>query len=265
MNIVVLVKQVPDPEAPASSFKVENNRVVPPANVAPVISTYDESALEAAFRLREAAGGKVTAISLGTGPKVRDSLKQALAMGADEAVHIKDAALEDPDAYTTASALAAAVKKTGEYDLVLAGRQASDWDAGQVGPGVAELLGIPCVTVVRTVTAQDGGVRVERVVEDGVDIYDISGPALLTCTSEMLAPRYPTLKGIMAAGRKPIPEWTLSDLGLDAGQAGPEARRSHLDRLFVPVQGGDCEFIEGENIQDAAEKLALRLREAKLI
>jgi electron transfer flavoprotein beta subunit len=265
MNIVVLVKQVPDPEAPSSTFKVENNRVVPPANVAPVISTYDESALEAAFRLREASGGKVTAISLGTGPKIRDSLKQALAMGADEAYHVKDPALEDPDAFTTATALAAAVRKVGEYDLVLAGRQASDWDAGQVGPGVAELLGVPCVTIVRTIQPQDGKLRVERVVEDGVDIYEVPLPALLTCTSEMLAPRYPTLKGIMAAGRKPIPEWTLADLGLGADAVGPAAHRSHLERLFIPVQGGECEFIEGENVGEAAEKLALRLREAKLI
>jgi electron transfer flavoprotein beta subunit len=265
MNIVVLIKQVPDPEIPSTAFRVENNRVVPPANVQPVISTYDESALEAAFRLREATGGKVTAISLGTNPKIRDSLKQALAMGADEAVHVKDPALEDPDAFTTASALAAAVRKVGEYDLVLAGRQASDWDAGQVGPGVAELLGIPCVTIARTIQAQDGKLRVERVVEDGVDIYEVPTPALLTCTSEMLAPRYPTLKGIMAAGRKPIPEWSLADLEIGADQAGPEARRSHLDKLFIPVQGGECEFIEGESVQEAAEKLAVRLREVKLI
>jgi electron transfer flavoprotein beta subunit len=266
LNIVVLIKQVPDPEAPASAFKIENNRVVPPANVQPVISTYDMSALEAAMRLKESQGGKVTAITLGTGPKIRDALKQALAIGADSAIHLNDPGFEDPDAFTTATALAAAIRKLDEgYDLVLAGRQASDWDAGQVGPGVAELLGIPCVTIVRTITPVDGKLRVERVVEDGVDVLEVPLPALLTCTSEMLPPRYPTLKGIMAAGRKPIVEWGLRDLGLTENEAGPPARKSHLERLFVPEQGGECEFIEGETPAEAAEKLALRLREAKLI
>src|SRR5215210_6487760 len=141
MKIVVTLKQVPDPDIPPSHFKVDEaaNVVVPPSGVAPVMNGYDANALEAALRLKEKHGGKVTVLTLGSS-EARDTLKRAIAMGADGAVLVDDPALRDGDSVTTATALARAVERIGEYDLILSGRQASDTDAGQVPLGLAELL-----------------------------------------------------------------------------------------------------------------------------
>src|SRR5438552_16171643 len=146
MDIVVTLKQVPDPDIPPSHFNVDEaaRRVVPPADMAPVMNGYDAHALEAALRLKEQHGGKVTVISVGP-DSARDTLKRAIAMGADAAIHVNDPALNDSDSTTTARALAAAIKKVGDYDLVLSGRQASDTDGGQVHIGVGTLLGLPVV------------------------------------------------------------------------------------------------------------------------
>src|SRR5438445_12430382 len=150
MDIVVTIKQVPDPDIPPTHFKVDEaaKKVIPPAGVSPVMNGYDAHALEAALRLKEQLGGKVTVISLG-GDSARDSLKRAIAMGADAAVHINDPALNEADSSITAHALAAAIKKLERFDLVLSGRQASDTDGGQVHLGVATLLGMAAVSPIQ--------------------------------------------------------------------------------------------------------------------
>src|SRR5215467_15978546 len=152
MDIVVTVKQVPDPDIPPTHFKIDEtaNKVVPPAGVSPVMNGYDAHALEAALRLKEQLGGKVTVVSLG-GDSARDSLKRAIAMGADAAVHINDPALNEAESATTARALAAAIKKLDHVDLVLSGRQASDTDGGQVHLGIATLLGLPAVSPIQKI------------------------------------------------------------------------------------------------------------------
>src|SRR5712691_4470089 len=144
MDIVVTVKQVPDPDIPPTHFKIDEaaNKVVPPAGVAPVMNRYDAHALEAALRLKEQLGGKVTVVSLGP-DSARDSLKRAIAMGADAAVHVNDPTLNDADSTTTARALAAAIKKLDHVDLVLCGRKDSDTDCGQVHIGIAAQLCLP--------------------------------------------------------------------------------------------------------------------------
>src|SRR5437773_5392572 len=146
MYIVVTVKQVPDPDIPPTHFKVDETakKVIPPAGVAPVMNGYDAHALEAALRLKEQLGGKVTVLSLGP-DSARDSLKRAIAMGADAAIHINDARLNDADSTVVAAALAAGIKKLDHVDLVLSGRQASDTDGGLVHLGVARHLGLPAV------------------------------------------------------------------------------------------------------------------------
>lgn len=138
MKIVVTLKHVPDPDIPPTHFRVDEaaRKVVPPSGVTPVMNGYDANALEAALRLKEQQGGTVTVLTIG-GAEARDTLKRAIAMGADAAFHVQDAALVDADSATTAQVLAAAISKIGEYDLILAGRQASDTDAGQVPLGVA--------------------------------------------------------------------------------------------------------------------------------
>jgi electron transfer flavoprotein beta subunit len=262
VNIIVCCKQVIDPEAPPASFKVDtaSNRVIPPPGVPPVISPFDEYAVEAALRIKDAQGGKVTVISLGIN-LLRDVVKKPLSMGADELFLLEDEAFAGGDAWSTAHALAAAIKKIGTYDLILCGRQASDWDAGQVGSGIAEILGLPSVTVARKIDITGGKAKVERVVPDGYEVIETSLPALVTVSNELGAVRYPTIKGIMAAKRKEPVIWKPADLGLDLSQE----RHLKLLKLFQPVHEGKCEVAIGETPEEMAINLALKLREAKIL
>ncbi len=263
MEMIVCVKQILDPEAPPATFKLDpaTNKAVPPPGIPPVISPFDEQATEAALRIKDAHGGTIRVISMGTG-LLRDVVKKPLSMGADELYLIEDAALTDLDAYGTAYALAAAIKKIGKYDLIFCGRQAADWDRGQVGSGIAEILGMPCITVAKKVEVIDGKVRVERVVADGYEIIESTTPCLITVSNELGEPRYPTMRGIMAAGRKPLTVWTAKDIGVDPAQI---KARTRLLKAFVPQIVSKCEIIEGETLEEAGAKLALRLREAKII
>ena len=161
VNMIVCCKQVPDPEAPPAVFKVVNNKMTLPPEVKPVIGQYEEFALEAALKIKDAAGGKITALSLGNS-FVRDVIKKSLAVGADELILLEDKAFEDGDSWSTAYALATAIKKIGSYDIVFCGRQSSDWDAGQVGLGIAEILGIPAVTLARKVEVSGGRQRLSE-------------------------------------------------------------------------------------------------------
>jgi electron transfer flavoprotein beta subunit len=265
-NMIVCVKQIADPEAPAGSFRVDeaSKTVIPAAGVPQVVSPFDEQAVEAALRIKDAHGGKITVLSLGK-DFVMDVIRKPLAMGADELVLLQDPAFEGADSRSTAYALAMAIKKVGEYDLVFCGRQAADWDAGQVGSGIAEFLGIPNVTVAQKAEMVDGKVKVERVVSDGYEVIEAPTPVLITVSNELGEPRYPKLKGIMMAARKEITTWTAQDIGADTSQLGAAGARTKLLKLFAPVKEGKCEIIEGENPEDAAVNLALKLREAKLI
>ena len=266
MDLVVCVKQVPDPEAPPSGFRVDEtgSRVVLGQSVSLVISPFDEQAVEAALRLKDAHGGKVTVLSLGTAT-ARDVLKHAMAMGADEGVLLGDGVLDGSDSGGTAYALAQAIQKIGIYDVVLCGRQASDWDAGQVGMGIAHFLGLPCVTLARKVEAANGKLRVERIIPDGYEVVEAELPAVVTVSNEIGNARYPTLRGIMAAGKKEVTRWGGQDIGVDPSKVGVAGRRMRQVRLFLPEYAGKCEIIEGDSAAQAAEKLALRLREVKVI
>ncbi|MEE9202162.1 MAG: electron transfer flavoprotein subunit beta/FixA family protein, partial [Dehalococcoidia bacterium] len=192
-NMIVCAKQVPDPEAPPGSLKVDSaaNKVVLPPSVSPVISPFDEQAVEAALRIKDAQGGTITVITLGNNLQ-RDVVKKPLSMGADELILLEDPAFEGGDAWSTATALAAAIKKVGDYDLIFCGRQAADWDAGQVGLGLAEMLGLPVVSVAQKVEVMDGKARVERVIPDGYEVVETPTPALITVSNEVGEPRYAT-------------------------------------------------------------------------
>jgi electron transfer flavoprotein beta subunit len=191
-----------------------------------------------------------------------DVMKKPVSMGADELVLVQDDAFEDLDSTATAYALSEAIKKVGEFDLVLCGRQASDWDNGQVPLGIAEMLDLPCVTIARKVEVSDDGVVVHRALTDGYEVVEARLPAVVTVSNELGEPRYPTLRGIMTASRKAPTVWTASDLGLDPDRLTPKIL---LTDLFVPESGQECEIIEGEDEADVGRKLALRLREEKLI
>jgi len=266
MNVIVCVKQVIDPEAPPASFKIDTatNKAVPPAGVPPVISTFDEYAVEAALRIKESQGGKVTAISMGN-KLLRDVVKKPLSMGADELILLEDEAFENGDSWSTAYALSMAIKKIGVYDLILCGRQAADWDNGQVGSGIAEILGLPSLTLARKIDVANGKAKVERVVSDGCEVIEISLPALITLSNEHAEPRYPTIKGIMTAKKIEPVVWKPADIGIDPSKVGAAGRHTKLLKLFQPVRETKCEMIEGETPEEAAANLATKLREAKII
>ncbi len=266
MNMIVCVKQVIDPEAPPASFKIDpaTNKVVPPAGVSPVISPFDEQAVEAALRIKDAQGGKITVLSLGTN-LLRDVIKKPLSMGADELILLEDDAFTEGDSWSIAYALAMAIKKIGDYDLILCGRQAADWDAGQVGLGIAEMLGLPSITIARKIETTDGKAKVERVTADGYEVIEVSLPALITVSNELGEPRYPTIKGIMAAKKKEPVIWKPDDIGVDVSQIGAAGRRIKLLKLFQPVHEGKCEIIESESPEEAGVNLALKLKEAKIL
>jgi electron transfer flavoprotein beta subunit len=263
VDIVVCVKQVMDPDTPESAFRVDpkTNRVIEVPGVPPVINGFDENAVEAALRIRDDAGGTITVLSVG-GDFVMDVMKKPLSMGADRLVLSQDDSFKDLDSFATAHVLAKAIEKIERYDLVLCGRQASDWDNAQVPLGVAELLGLPCMTVAQSVEVVDGGVIVHRALVDGHEVVEAGLPAVVTVSNELGEPRYPTLRGIMAAGRKTPTIWTALDLGVDPSTLQP---RVQIADLFVPSAGKVCEIIQGEDDADSGRLLALRLREIGLI
>ena len=264
LNIVVLAKQVIDPEMPASALQIdrENKRVVTPANIPPVVNGFDENAVEAALLIKDSQEASITVVSMGKSFSM-DVMKKPLSMGADELVLLQGDEFENlVDSFFTAHVLAGAIKKLGEFDLIICGRQASDWDNAQVPLGVAELLGVPCITIGKKVQVGDGKVTVERIVPEGYEVIEGQLPALVTVSNELGQPRYPTLRGIMAATRKKPTIWSFEDLGADSSQL---TSKVNLVDLFVPVVEKQCEFIEGDNEEEAGRNLALKLREAKLI
>ena len=209
---------------PLATFRIDadGKKVVPPSNIPPVVNGFDENAVEAALRIKDAHEASVTVISSGTSFAL-DVMKMPLAMGADELVLLQDESLENTiDSFVTAQLLAAAVRKLDGFDLIICGRQASDWDNAQVPLGVAEILGLSCISLGKKVDVQDGKVRVERIIPDGYEVMEAPLPALVTVSNELGQPRYPTLRGIMAATRKQPIIWSVADLDLSASQS--EAR-----------------------------------------
>lgn len=265
VNMIVCIKQVVDPEAPPSNYRVDESgkKIVPPPGV-PVVDPYGEFAVEAALRVKDAVEGKITALSLGSGFRL-DVVKKPLAMGADDLVLLDDEAFEGGDSWTTVSSLALAIKKIGVYDLILCGREASDWNAGQAGLGIAEILGIPCVTLARKVEVTNGLAVVERITDYGYEVIEVPLPAVVTVSSEIGTPRYPSIKGVMTVKRIKPTVWKPGDIGLDASQVGEGGRKVKLMKLFQPLREGAAEIIEGETPEEAGENLALRLRKEKIL
>jgi len=266
MNIVVCVKEILDPEAPADSYTIDsiNNVLVPKGKIAKVLNPFDEQAVEAALRIKDKLGAKVTAMSVG---KQMDRVvtKKPVFMGADELILLEDEGFADGDSWSTAYAIAAAIRKVGQCDLVLCGRQAADSNAGQVGIAIAELLGLPHVSVVRKIDIFNGKARIERVTSDGYETVEVELPALITVTNELGQARYPAIQNIRIANKIQPTVWKPSDIGLDSSQTGKQGRRQKLIKLFQPVREGTCEIVDGETVQEAAENLAFVLRKAKIL
>jgi len=232
-----------------------------------VMNPYDEYAVEQALLVKEQVGGDstVTAVSLGSARAV-ETLRTALAMGADGALHVSDAAFEGQDALATARALAAALREEG-FDVIFAGKMAIDDNASTVATAVAEILDMPHVNTIHGFELASDGSRatVRRRVEVGEEVIDCALPALFTCEKGLNEPRYASLTGIMKAKKKPVTEKSAADLGLGVDQVGVAGSGTRQTRVMTLPERGGCKFIEGD-AREAARQLVQALRnEAKVI
>ncbi len=266
MHAVVLLKQILDWELPPSKFRIDPETKRPPDGVGPtLLGPFEQNALELALQLRDAGViEKLTALAVGPAASA-DSLRKALAVRADEAVHVEVDAADTLDPSQTAELLLAAVRRLDAAELVLAGRQAGDWDHGQVGYLVAERLGWPAVGLVWQAEQSDGRLLVRRSGNGGDERLAVRLPAVLTVTSHpTLRLRMGSVMDRMAANKKEITHWTPDELGLSPDQLAAE-RRVELTKVWVPEAKGECELIEGENAAAITERLLGRLDELKLL
>ncbi len=256
MKIIACIKQVPDSEA---KVKAEGGQVS--WGDAPlVINPFDEYAVEGALQQKEAAGGTVTALCVG-GESAKDALKHALAMGADDAVLVSDAALNDLDTVGAARVLAAAINKIGGADMVIFGRQTLDNGAGLTPAQTARIIGWPMLGLAGQIKVEGGSVTVERVIEEGRQTVSAKMPVVLSVVQSIGEPRYPSFMGIRKASKANIPVWSLSDLGASA----PAAVVTRSELMNPPVQEKEVEMITGESAAEIAEKLADKILAEKVL
>jgi electron transfer flavoprotein beta subunit len=251
-----------DPEIPLSLFRIdaEAKTAVPPKAAPPVLSPFDENALEAALKIRETQPAAITVLSLGK-KLIRAVVKASLAAGADQLFLLEDESFDDFNTSLTANALAAAIQKLGQYDLILCGIQAADTNAGQVGTGIASILGIPCITFARKVELIEGTVKVERVLPEGYEAVEVPSPAVVTTSYEVGALREPDVEAFMSAGKKPLTVWNAQDLGLESGKT---SHASFL-KMYQPAYNVECNIIEGASPEEKAVQLVTELKDAKVI
>lgn len=263
MNIIVLVKQVPDTTDVKLDPKTGN---LIREGIDSIINPDDRHALEAAILLKESTGGKVTVLSMGP-PQAIDAVSEALGMGADKGVLLSDRAFAGADTWATSTTLGKALKKIGDYDLIICGRQAIDGDTAQIGPQVAEFLGIPQVSYVCGI--EEVGERsmvVKRRLEDGYERLECSLPALLTVIGEMNAPRYATVGGLISACREkaPIKVWNAADIGMQVSEVGLEGSLTHVIKTFSPKFQRQGETLEGDTATKVSSLMG-KLKENRLL
>ena len=217
MNIVVCVKQVPDTW---SEKKLDpSDSTLDRAATDPVMNEMDEYAVEEALKIAEATSGEVTVLSMGP-DAATETVRKALSMGADKAVHVVDDGLHGSDASGTSLVLAKALERIGAYDLVILGSESSDARMSVVPAMLAERLGLPQMTFAKEVTLADGSLRIKRLTDDGYAVVESTLPAVVSVVEKINEPRYPSFKGIMAAKKKPVESLSLGDLGVEAGSVG---------------------------------------------
>jgi electron transfer flavoprotein beta subunit len=258
MNVVVLLKQVPDTEslieinADGSDIKTDNLKWI--------LNPYDELAVEEGLRIRERLGsGRVTVLSVGP-DRATAAIRTALAMGADDGVLISDPALEKPAPITTARVLAAALKVM-PFDLIIAGQRAVDDDSYFVPSAVAEYLGIPAISMVVRQEITGGKIQCEHSLQDGTAVVEADLPVLITTQRGLNQPRYASLPNIMKAKKKPLATRNLAALGLNAAQFEPDAQKTRILSLAFPPRRKVCKMVSGETVEEKAARLVHLLRE----
>jgi len=256
VNIIVCIKQVPN----TADVKInpKTNTLIR-EGVESIINPFDTYAIEEAARLKERFGGKVTVISMGP-PQAEAALREAISLGCDEAILISDRAFAGSDTWATSYTLSQAIKKIGVFDVIICGKQASDGDTAQVGPGIATHLDIPQVTYVKKIEEiKDSRARVERLVEEGYEVVETSMPCLLTVVKEINTPRLPSLKGKMKAKSVQVIKWGAKDLDCDPKQIGLEGSPTKVVRIFNPPPRKGGIKLTGEP-REAVDKLVELLK-----
>jgi electron transfer flavoprotein beta subunit len=263
MNIIVLIKQVPNTTEVKLDPKTGN---LIREGIESIINPDDRHALEAALRLKEEMGGKIIVLSMGP-PQAIDAVSEAMGMGVDEGVFLTDRAFAGADTWATSTTLGKAIEKIGEFDLVLCGRQAIDGDTAQIGPQVAEYLGVPQVSYVFDIEdIKKGRIIVKRRLEDGFERLQCALPALLTVIGELNSPRYPRVDHLLDACKETahIKTWNAADIGVQTRDVGLEGSLTHVIKTFAPKFQRQTEILEGD-AKKAADSLVTKLKKNKLI
>jgi len=263
MNIVVCVKHVPDAQA-ERTFNASDN-TTDRENVDGLLSELDEYAVEEALKIVEAGEGEVTVLTVGP-DAAADAIKKSLQMGADKGVHVNDDAIHGSDAIATSLVLAEAIRKIGDVDLVITGMASTDGTMGVVPVMLAERLGLPAVTLASELTVEGttgGSVTIRRDGDASTQTITATLPALVSVTDQINEPRYPSFKGIMAAKKKPVEQWTLADLGVDASQVGLDAAWTKVESFTARPPRTQGEIVADEG--DGGSKLAAFLTERKFV
>lgn len=260
LKIIVCAKQVPD----TNEIKIDpvKNTLIR-EGVPSILNHDDANALEEALKIKDQyPDTHITVVTMGP-PQAKDMLIECLAMGADEGILASDRALGGSDTWATSNALAAAIEKIGEFDIIFAGRQAIDGDTAQVGPQIAEKMDLPQVTYVKEFEIDPAGkeITVKRALEDGYEVIKIKTPCMLTAIKELNTPRYMSIGGIFDACKKEIPTWGAEELGVDVNrEVGLDASPTNVFRSFTPAPKGKGQTIEGDSENEVAKKLLIQLK-----
>lgn len=261
MNIIVCVKQVPG--TTEVKMNKETNTIVR-EGVEAIINPFDEYAIEEGVRIKEGTNGNVTVLSMGI-PKVADLLRETIAVGVDNAVLLSDRAFAGADTLATAYALAMGTKKVGDFDLIICGKQAIDGDTAQVGPSLAEKLGLPHTTNVRKIEEiRQGYIRCQRMTDDGYEIIEMPLPAVITVVKEINEPRLPSIKGKLRAKKTEVKVLSAKDIEADINLCGLKGSATQVVKTYTPVHEVKAEMISG-TAQEQAETLADRLLSIEFI
>lgn len=262
MNIIVCIKQVPD----TTEIKIDpiKNTLIR-TGVPSIMNPFDKNALETGLQLKDTYGGKVTVLSMGP-PQAKAVLREALSMGADEAYLVTDRAFGGSDTYATSYILSQAIKKLGEFDVILGGKQAIDGDTGQTAPSIAEHLQAVRLTYVLDLKTQGDKVIVRRQVEEGIEIIETSFPLLCTATKESNKPRYATIRRKIASLEADIPSITLADLpDADPSKMGLKGSPTKVKATFTPKRSANGVFIQEASPKETAISLLSKLADAKIL
>lgn len=261
MNVIVCIKQVPD----TTEVKIDpvTNTLIR-SGIPSIVNPFDKNAVETALQMVEMYGGSVKVITMGP-PQAKEALKECIAMGADEAILISDRLFAGADTWATSYTLASAIKKIGDFDVILCGKQAIDGDTAQVGPGIAEQLDVAQITYVQKIISIDNNIILaERVIEGGSEIIEAKLPVMLTVEKSINEPRYPSLKGTRRANKIEISVLSAKDIGASDNLIGLKGSPTHVKRIFSPEIRGKGKIFSGDS-NETSRLMANKIMDLKII